>query len=63
MKNYKIIFCWAEKFPIILKYNNEVLIKAKHEIIIKAESVSDVMTKLKGTNPKTISNIKNIIEC
>ena len=63
MKNFKIIFCWTLKCPAIILYNGEeVLVNRNGEVIVKAEDAKDVITRMKGTNTKTLSSI-NTIKC
>lgn len=63
MENFKIVFCWAQPLPIKLKYKDEVLVKDNHVVIVKANSIKEVIENLKESNHKTISNINNITKC
>lgn len=62
MKYYKIIFCWTLKCPAIVLYNGEEKTVSKGELIVKADNESNVLTRLRGTNTKTLSSI-NTIKC
>ena len=62
-KLHEIKFCWAQPLPITLIYKGEVKVFTSSKARLLAESHTDMLKKLKGTDAKIISNINSIREC
>lgn len=62
MKNFKISFCWLTELPIKVMLDGNEHAYNKREIIVQGKNVSEVLSRLKGTDMKLISNINSVLE-
>lgn len=62
MKNFKITFCWLTELPLKITLDGKEHTYNKREVIVQGKDVSDVLSKLKGTDVKLISNINSVLE-
>lgn len=59
---FKVILCWAQPLPAIVKVHNKEVALQKRFFIVEAENKKLVLAALAGTDHKIISNINNIVE-
>lgn len=62
MKNFKISFCWLTELPLKVILDGKEHIYNKREMIVQGKNVSEVLSRLKGTDMKLISNINSVLE-
>lgn len=68
-KQFRIKFCWAQEFPLtIVLDNQEKIVPETNNRTIAIfgsleDDIPDLLQRLKGTDPRVISNINSISIC
>lgn len=60
---YKLRFCILREYPLHIMYDGKQIIVDRKGILLKAKTQSELLSRLKGTDSKVISDIRSIVLC